>query len=67
MSLPSRKKRRRCTRTGEAQLEESHTREEPAMPVSKSEMKAEAPLEPKKVQEQVEPPPQQQQQLVNQK
>ena len=34
------------------QLEESHTCEEPATPVSKREMKAEEPLEPKKVQQQ---------------
>ena len=50
------------------QLEESHTCEGPATPVSKREMKAEEPLEPKKVQQQqMEPPPQQQQQLVNRK
>ena len=35
------------------QLEESHTCEGPATPVSKREMKAEEPLEPKKVQQQV--------------
>ena len=34
------------------QLEESHTCEGPATPVSKREMKAEEPLEPKKVQQQ---------------
>jgi len=64
VSLPSRKKRRRRTRTGEPQLEESPTSEEPVTPASgRKEMKMEEPPpEPKKVQEPVVPPPQPQQQ-----
>lgn len=62
VSLPSRKKRRRRTRTGEPQLEESPTSEEPVTPARKEMKIEEPPPEPKKVQEPVAPPPQPQQQ-----